>query len=304
MTTHRLLCGLTFGSILLAGCVAAPQSPPGADLAREKLTRLQSDPALANKAPAALEVAEEAVRLAEQPLTTSDEDQSLGAHRVYVADHQVEIAMAKAATRHAQDQRAQLAEQRAQTRLDARTREADRARDDADRARDDADRARSDADRIASEGEAARAVSEAEAAKLQRQIADLKAEATDRGLVLTLGDLLFEFDSSDLKTGVTSNLRRLVAFLKEYPTRNVAIEGHTDNVGSEDYNRALSQRRADSVRSYLVQEGIGAQRLSATGLGQSQPLVSNDSDSGRQRNRRVEIIIDNPPVASASAYVQ
>lgn len=292
MMTNRLLCGMTFGSVLLAGCVAAPQSPPGADLAREKLTRLQSDPALATKAPAALEVAEVAVRLAEQPLTASDEDQSLGAHRVYVADHQVEIAMAKAATRHAEDQRAQLAEQRAEVRLDARTREADGARADADRAR-------GDADRIASEGEAARVASAAEAAKLQRQIAELKAEATDRGLVLTLGDLLFEFDSSDLKVGVTSNLGKLVTFLKEYPTRNAAIEGHTDNVGSADYNRGLSQRRAESVRSYLVQQGIGAQRLSATGLGQSQPLASNDSDSGRQRNRRVEIIIDNPPVASA-----
>ncbi len=270
-----------------------PQSPPGADQVRAKLSRLQSDPTLANNAPEALKAAEVAVRLAEQPLSSSDEDQSLGAHRVYMADHLVEIAMARAATRRAEDQRAQLAEARAASRLDARTREVDRARTEADRAR-------RDAERVASKGEAAQAASAAEAAELRRQIAGLEAEATDRGLVLTLGDLLFAFDRSELEAGATSNLGKLVTFLKAYPNRNVVIEGHTDNVGAAEYNRDLSQRRAESVRSYLVQHGIAAERLSATGLGASQPLASNDSASGRQRNRRVEIIIDNPPLASAS----
>ncbi len=286
MITSKWLCGLAFGSVLLAGCVTAPQSPTGADQVRAKLTRLQSDPTLASKAPVALEAAEVAVRLAEQPLSSSDEDQTLGAHRVYMADHQVEIAMARAATRRALDQRAQLAAQRAASRLDARTREADLAR--------------GDADRIASKGEAAQAASAAEAAELRRQIAALEAEATNRGLVLTLGDLLFAFDRSELEVGAASNLGKLVTFLKAYPNRNVVIEGYTDDVGAAEYNRDLSQRRADSVRSYLVQQGIAAERLSATGLGASQPLVSNDSASGRQRNRRVEIVIDNPPLASAS----
>jgi outer membrane protein OmpA-like peptidoglycan-associated protein len=290
MISNRWLYGLTICALLLSGCASAPQSPAGSDLVREKLTRLQTDPVLANKAPDALEVAERAVRLAEQPLTGSDDDQALGAHRVYLADLQVEIAMAKAATRHSEDEREQLAQQRSQVRLDARTREADRAR--------------ADADRMASEAAAARAASAAEAAELQRQIAELQAEATDRGLVLTLGDLLFEFDRADLKPGVSGNLDRLVTFLKEYPTRNVIIEGHTDNVGSAGYNQGLSQRRAESVRTYLVQQGVGGQRLTASGLGQSRPVASNDSESGRQRNRRVEIIIDNPPVASASAPVQ
>ncbi|MFL1405902.1 OmpA family protein [Marinobacter sp. M1N3S26] len=287
MNTHRLLGGLMLGSVLLAGCASTPQSPQGADLAREKLNRLQSDPVLANKAPTALEAAERAVRLAEQPLSDSGQNQVLGAHRVYVADRQVEIAMAKASTRQAEEERAQLAEQRATSRLDARTLEADRAR--------------ADADRMQQEGEQAQALSAARAADLQRQIDELEAEATERGLVLTLGDLLFEFDSSELKAGNTSHLTRLVAFLTEYPERNAAIEGHTDNVGNMDYNRELSQRRAEAVRSYLVQQGIAAQRLTAIGLGQNQPLASNDSAAGRQSNRRVEIIIDNPPVASANA---
>lgn len=287
MKTYRLLGGLVLTSVILTGCASAPESPEGANLVRQKLTSLQSDPTLANKAPSALEEAEMAVRLAEEPLSESDANRALGAHRVYVADRRVEIATATATTRQTEEERAQLAEERASSRLDARTREADRAR--------------ADAKRTESEGALARAQSDAEAAELQRQIDALKAEATERGLVLTLGDLLFEFDSSELKAGNTNNLGRLVTFLREYPERNAAIEGHTDNVGSEEYNRELSRRRAESVRSYLVMQGVEARRLTATGLGQSRPLASNDSEGGRQQNRRVEIIIDNPPVAMGTS---
>ncbi|MDF0750767.1 OmpA family protein [Marinobacter sp. 71-i] len=291
MKTHSVIGGLVLGSVLLTGCASAPQSPEGADLVRGKLNSLQADPVLANKAPAALKEAEMAVSLAEQPLSDSDDNLALGAHRVYVADRQVEIAMAKAVTRDAEDRRAQLAEERATSRLDARTLEADRAR--------------ADADRIEGERAEALALSDAEAAELQQQIDDLKAEATERGLVLTLGDLLFEFDSAELRAGNTSNLNRLVNFLKQYPERNAAIEGHTDNIGNMEYNRELSQRRAESVRLYLVQQGIASNRLTATGLGHGQPLASNDSEAGRQSNRRVEIIIDNPPrVISSSEAIK
>lgn len=100
------------------------------------------------------------------------------------------------------------------------------------------------------------------------------------GLVVTLGDVLF---------------------LNQYPARNVAIEGHTDDIGSEEYNQDLSQRRADSVRNYLVRQGIGTQRLVATGMGEGQPVADNATVSGRQENRRVEVIIDNPAPAAAAA---
>jgi outer membrane protein OmpA-like peptidoglycan-associated protein len=132
---------------------------------------------------------------------------------------------------------------------------------------------------------------------LQRQIDVLQARPTDRGLVLTLGDVLFETGRSGLKMGATGNLNRLVAFLNEYPDRTALIEGYTDSVGSEDYNQGLSERRADSVKSYLVGEGIGTTRLSASGKGERDPVASNDSAAGRQQNRRVEVIISNPVAA-------
>jgi len=288
-------------SFVLAGCATAPRSPEGAAEVRSKLTQLQSDPNLADRAPVALQEAEAAVRVAEQPLAN---DAALGAHRVYMADRKVEIAIAQASTRYAEDQRARLGEERERARLDARTREADRARADADATRASAaDAARlASADAAAARASAADAASSAarEAAELQRQIDALQAKATDRGLVLTLGDVLFTSGRADLKVGATSNLDRLVTFLSQYPSRNIEIEGHTDSVGSDDYNQDLSQRRADSVRSYLMQQGINSQRIAASGKGEHQPVADNDSAGGRQLNRRVEIIIENPsPVATS-----
>jgi len=288
-------------SFVLAGCATAPRSPEGAAEVRSKLTQLQSDPNLADRAPVALQEAEAAVRVAEQPLAN---DAALGAHRVYMADRKVEIAIAQASTRYAEDQRARLGEERERARLDARTREADRARADADATRASAaDAARlASADAAAARASAADAASSAarEAAELQRQIDALQAKATDRGLVLTLGDVLFTSGRADLKVGATSNLDRLVTFLSQYPSRNIEIEGHTDSVGSDDYNQDLSQRRADSVRSYLMQQGINSQRIAASGKGEHQPVADNDSAGGRQLNRRVEIIIENPsPVVTS-----
>ena len=139
--------------------------------------------------------------------------------------------------------------------------------------------------------------SQQEAAEMQRQIDALQAKVTDRGIVLTLGDVLFESGRADLKAGAAGNLSKLVAFLTKYPERVVTIEGYTDSIGGDDYNQALSQRRADSVRSYLVRAGIDSGRLTAAGMGKNDPVAGNDSAIGRQQNRRVAVIINNPPTA-------
>lgn len=270
-------------SFTVAGCATAPVSPDGASGPRAKLTRLQSDPDLANRAPVALQEAETAVRAAEVPET---KDAALGAHLVYMADRKVEIAMAQAAISQAEGQRVKLGEERERARLDARTREADEAHADANAARAGAANAASEAAR--------------KSAEMQREIDALQAKATDRGLVLTLGDVLFTSGRADLKAGASSNLNRLVAFLNQNPERKVEIEGHTDNVGGDDYNQGLSQRRAESVKSYLTQQGIDSERIAASGKGEHQPVADNESEGGRQQNRRVEVIIENPPPAVAS----
>jgi len=293
---RRTLLASAVASILLAACTTAPVKPDGAAEARVKLTQLQSDPNLASRAAVAIKDADAAVRAAEQP----EVNKELAAHRVYLADRKVDTARALAETRFAEDQRTVITAQRDSARLDARTREADAAKGQAETARAEGAEQKVAADQARSEADAAHvaaASSEQQATELQRQIEALQAKATDRGLVLTLGDVLFASGRADLKTGATSNLNKLVAFLNKYPDRTVAIEGYTDSVGNEDYNQGLSERRADSVKSYLAGQGIGSIRLSASGKGKSDPVAGNDSASGRQQNRRVEVIISNPSAA-------
>ena len=315
MRYGKTFAALTFSVLVAAACATVPSSPEGASEVRNKLTVLQNDPNLAERAKVEIRDAELAVRLAEQPLSAAEAP--LGTHRVYMADRQVEIARAKATTRYAEDQRARFAEERDAARLAARTREADAARYDANRAAADADRARADTARATADAERARAdaaiaynaadaarraeaESSAEAARqaadLQRQIDELQAEVTDRGLVLTLGDVLFATGSAELQSGASDRLNKLVTFLNEYPERRVLIEGHTDSMGTSEYNQGLSQRRSESVKNYLTQQGIATQRLSTSGMGEDQPVATNDSAAGRLQNRRVEIIIENPPL--------
>jgi outer membrane protein OmpA-like peptidoglycan-associated protein len=346
ITIRKTLVATAIAAALLAGCASAPVAPEGAAEARLKLTRLQSDPMLADKAPLAIHEAVAAVQIAEQP----EADKALAAHRVYLADRKVETARAEAETRLAEDQRAALVAQRESARLNARTQEANTARYQADVARADdaqqtliataandqaaaamaqsqeqrtiADAARERATEAQAQNEqqrqdaesariaaatAAAAASDAatlaatdatrQSAELQRQIDILQARPTDRGLVLTLGDVLFVSGRSDLRSGSSDNLNKLVSFLNRYPERSAVIEGYTDSIGTEDYNQGLSQRRADSVRSYLIAQGVASARLDASGKGESHPVADNASAEGRQQNRRVEVIISNPAVA-------
>lgn len=269
--TLKKVMALAVAATLLTACAGSPGKPEGAAEARNKLTQLQSNPQLATRAPVAIKDAELAVKAAEQP----QKDKAFGRHLVYLADRKVDIAAARAQSRLLEDQRAGLSEQREGARLDSRTLEADLARADSQSAQADA--------------EAARRENEA----LQRQIAELNAKETERGLVITLGDLLFETDKSELKSSASAHLGKLAVFLNEYKDRTIAIEGHTDSVGSDDYNFSLSQRRAESVKMYLTGQGVASSRIQTSGKGEGSPVADNTSATGRQQNRRVEVIIEN-----------
>ena len=193
-----------------------------------------------------------------------------------MAERKVALARALATARLAEDQRPQLAQQRDEARLTARTEEAVAARDEAMTAR------------------AATTVAQQESIDLQREIDALRARPTDKGLVLTLGDVLFTTGRADLKQGALADVDRLVAFLNKYPDRTVTIEGHTDSVGSAASNETLSHNRADAVQSYLMQRGIDASRIQTRGMGETVTVASNATPGGRQQNRRVEIIVSNP----------
>ncbi len=120
----------------------------------------------------------------------------------------------------------------------------------------------------------------------------LQAKNTDRGMVLTLGDVLFDTNESTLKPGAVKNLDQVAAFLKKYPERSLQIEGHTDSIGDEEYNYNLSSERALAVSNVLQSQGITRTRIISRGLGENAPIASNDIAEGRQLNRRVELIFD------------
>jgi outer membrane protein OmpA-like peptidoglycan-associated protein len=192
----------------------------------------------------------------------------------------VDIARATAEKKAAEVQIQQATEERDQVLLQARTREAQRAQQEAAQATQQAHTATAQAQAATSQVQ-----------QLQQELAALQAQQTERGLVLTLGDVLFETGKADLRPGALQNLYPLVTFLQKYPERRVLIEGHTDNVGADAYNLDLSQRRADAVRDFLLQNGVKAAQLATRGYGKASPVASNATAEGRQRNRRVELII-------------
>jgi outer membrane protein OmpA-like peptidoglycan-associated protein len=260
----RSMFATAMACIILAGCSSTPTRPEGANLARSNLIQLQSDPQLATRAPVAIKNAEIAVRTAEKPQADTEQ----GEHLVYIAERKIDIARALAQSRLLVDQRKMLSEQRESARLESRTREVDSARIDT-------------------------LAAQQQVGDLQQKILELNAKATERGLVVTLGDVLFDTNKAELKSDAASNLAKLAAFLNEYKDRSVLIEGHTDSTGTDGYNLALSQRRADAVRTWLVSQGVDRARLRASGMGERYPVAGNDSISGRQLNRRVEVVIEN-----------
>ena len=112
--------------------------------------------------------------------------------------------------------------------------------------------------------------------------------------MLTLGDVLFDTAQATLKPGALPTIDRLAAFLKDAQDRTVLVEGHTDSVGEDSFNQDLSNRRANTVKEALLSRGVSSERVQAVGKGEAMPVASNDSAGGRQQNRRVEIIINDP----------
>ncbi|HBQ58894.1 MAG TPA: hypothetical protein DD671_04535, partial [Balneolaceae bacterium] len=131
------------------------------------------------------------------------------------------------------------------------------------------------------------------ATELADRLSEMEARQSDRGMVLTLSDVLFDFDSATLKSGANKVVNEVSAFLKEFNDRTVQIEGFTDSIGSAAYNKDLSQRRADALKRALIETGIASNRITTIGYGEEYPVATNMNEAGRQQNRRVEIVISN-----------
>ncbi len=179
----------------------------------------------------------------------------------------------------------------------AKAREAEQARSDSRAEAERAEKARREAEAKARAAEQTKA----EVDQLLKDLSDLQGKMTERGIVLTMGDVLFAIGKADLSPGAVRNLDKLAGFLEKHPNRNLLIEGHTDSIGSDEFNRILSQRRADAVKEALVGKGISLDRVMTKGYGKQFPIAGNDTESGRQLNRRVEVVILNEGVTPETA---
>jgi outer membrane protein OmpA-like peptidoglycan-associated protein len=288
---------IALASIALIGGAAACSvaTPPALIEARNSYQQAEKNPNVSGNAAVALRDAQQTLNRAEREWE-QNRDQEEVEHLAYMTKQRVEIAQGLAERNMAQKEIERLSEERQKVIIEAREREVLRTRKEAEARAQEAEQAQRQA--LAAQSQAKNAQDEAAAAtaktkELEASLQALKAKVkqTDRGLVLTLGDVLFEFNKADLKAGALRNLYPLVTFLKDNAARSVAIEGYTDSVGGESYNLDLSRRRAEAVRRFLVENGIAQVRVTASGLGEAYPVASNNSETGRQMNRRVEIVI-------------
>lgn len=285
----KLIAAISF-ALAMAACASTPQPNVALENARSAVRSAEADPNVATYAALDMNSARNQLAAAEAASAAHDEqgiDQP-----AYLATQTAHLAQLKASAK-ANDARVAAGKaERDQIQLSARTQEVGSALS----ARDHAVQKAADAD-------AARDQATQQTAAVQAELDALKAKPTDRGLVLTLGDVLFDTGKADLNPGAARTLDQLVVFLTDHPERRVEIDGYTDNVGTDSFNLDLSQRRADTVRSVLVNRGIDSTRIATRGYGKDFGIASNADSGGRQLNRRVEIVIggvDGAPVVARS----
>ena len=320
MNRWKASVAIALPAFALGACAVMPAHDAELDDARAAVIAAQSDPQVVLLASVELNNAVVAMRRADDAWSNRA-DVAQVHHLAYLAWKQAKIATETARLKSSEASIASANAERDRLQLEARTREAQRAQRDAARAQAQAEANRADA--ISAQAPAAAATATAQAARaqaeaaqqqaanaqahaqsLQTALADLQARPTDRGMVVTMGDLLFDTGSAHLNPGGLRVVDHLVQFMQAYPQRRVSIEGFTDSVGNPGSNQVLSERRADAVRLALIDRGIDAARLEARGYGEEYPVASNTNPAGRQMNRRVEIVISdaNGAIASKTPY--
>lgn len=295
---HRLihkttaLCTSLIASGLLAACASTAPSA-ALEQARSAVSAVAGDPIVNQYAPVELKAATDALAQADREWA-DDHDESETNHLAYIARQRAEVATNAARSRQLDANIQQAGSEADRIRLQARTLEADQARLRAQQAQAQAMSAEQRA--AQQQATANAALAQASAAQdrvraLEAQLREMEALQTERGLIVTLGDVLFAFNKAELTPQAAPRLDKLASFLRQFPDRRLLIEGYTDSVGSDGYNQDLSQRRAQSVRDALAQRGVDPSRITAMGYGKGFPVADNTSPEGRAMNRRVEIVI-------------
>jgi outer membrane protein OmpA-like peptidoglycan-associated protein len=219
---------------------------------------------------------------------------------------ELESQATEALRRQAEAERMNAEAARLAAERDKATAEAERIAAERQKAEADAARATAESARLAAEAQTQQA--QATAAQIDRERAELRdrlrqqlnlileTRETARGLIVNLSDVLFDTARADLKPGAREKLSRVVGIVLSHPGLRMEVEGHTDSVGSDSYNLQLSERRAASVRAYLVTAGVAPTAVATSGRGEASPVASNATAAGRQQNRRVELLVSGEPI--------
>jgi len=268
-------------AIAIAGCATNHGPSDKLQELESQYDQLESQPTVTDYAPVALKEAEESIAKVKS-LEKEGADKSTIDHYQYLAQIKLDTAREVAKYKRAEASIADAEVRRKDALLNAKEDEVNSLRNRAELAEYKATKSANAAREMAAKADA-----------LAKTLENFSATQSDRGLVLTMGNILFELDKSDLKPGAERTLEKVAIFLAEYSNRSVLVEGFTDSLGAADYNQKLSEKRAESVVAELEKLGISSSRLSAKGYGEDYPVASNSSNAGRQQNRRVELIIAN-----------
>lgn len=277
----------------LGACSTVPQRNASLEQARLAVSQAQNDPKIVQNAPVDLKRAQDTLRAAEFIWRDSPRDDRID-HLSYLAIQRSAIARENAGIKHAELAVEQTNRDRERLLLQARTREAEEARRQIAASRSEAERARLDAQSARYQAlaqEQAQQQTQQQTERLQQQLNELQARETERGFKIMLSGVLFESGQASLKPGATRRLEQLAEVLRENPDRIALVEGFTDSVGDESFNEQLSEQRAQAVREKLLGLGVDPARIVTQGYGEAYPVASNQTASGRQQNRRVEIVV-------------
>ena len=249
---------------------------------------------------------------AREAVQTAEDAREIAVKRIEEVRRADELKASSDAQANSQAQAANAALVAQQAQSDAAKAQADAAKAQADMANNQAasaaaiTAAQADADRarlIAQQAQQTANQADSDKAAMRLQLSEqlnkiLETRDSARGLIVSMSDVLFDTGRYSLKPGAREKLSKVAGILIAYPSLNIAVGGYTDNVGGDDMNQTLSENRAGAVRDYLVQQGVGAQSVSAQGFGNSLPVASNDNSAGRQENRRVELVVSGDAIGS------
>ena len=295
MKQHFLTSAILASAVMLAACSSTPLTTPVLDQARGDFIAANNNPRIATYAPLEFKQASDALDQANAAAAKNESLETVD-KLAYIAKQKIATAQEVAKQKAAEADIAAAGQQRDQVRLEARTAEAERAKAAAAGAEAAAAAAQAqtaEAQRQAADAEAVARAAQAKAAALESMMAELQAKKTERGMIITIGDVLFATNQATLTPNGVATVRKLAEVLVQNPERTVLVEGFTDSTGSDAHNQALSERRANSVRDALLGMGVARERVAARGYGEAHPVAGNDSASNRQLNRRVEIVLSN-----------